>query len=203
MRRHMLCTPMLLLLSVLSVCSVGLSQVQEATPPPVTAKNFRPVTLAHATPAPEFSLQSVNGETVHLADFRGQTVLIHFWATWCGPCKITMPWLVDLQNRYSARGFHVIAIALDDDASKVEIGEFVDKLRVNFPVLIGNEKVAEAYGGIPAMPVSFLVSQDGRMVETVLGISSKSELERAVKQALTIRTATESDPALPDAKTQK
>ena len=134
-------------------------------------------------------MESVNGESVRLSDFHRQTVLIHFWATWCGPCKITMPWLVDLQSKYSARGFRVLAIALDDDATKVEIGEFADQLRVNFPVLIGDEKVAEAYGGVPAMPESFLVSRDGRIVERVIGITSKSELEKSVRTALNARAA--------------
>jgi cytochrome c biogenesis protein CcmG/thiol:disulfide interchange protein DsbE len=100
-----------------------------------------------------------------------------------------MPWLVDLQSRYSARGFRVLAIALDDDATKVEIGEFADQLHVNFPVLIGNEKVAEAYGGIPAMPESFLVSRDGRIVERVLGLESKGELEKSIRKALNAGSA--------------
>jgi cytochrome c biogenesis protein CcmG/thiol:disulfide interchange protein DsbE len=100
-----------------------------------------------------------------------------------------MPWLVDLQSKYSARGFRVLAIALDDDATKVEIEEFADQLHVNFPVLIGNEKVADAYGGVPAMPESFLVSRGGRIVERVLGLESKSELEKSVRRALNARAA--------------
>lgn len=198
MRGHMLCTPISLLLSLLCVTSVGLSQ--EATPPPVLAKNSdRAIRLAlgrPGSPAPEFALESTNGETVRLSDFRGQTVLIHFWATWCAPCKITMPWLVDFQNKYAARGLHVLAVSLDDDATKVEIGEFADSLRVNFPVLIGNEKVAEAYGGIPAMPVSFLVSRDGRIVETVVGVKSKTELETSLRKALNPPASGDSDPAV-------
>ena len=183
MRGHMLCTPMSLLLSVLCITSVGLSQDREPTPPPAVAKN--PVVhLAPGSAAPEFTLQSVNGETMRLSDFQGQAVLIHFWATWCGPCKITMPWLVFLQSKYGPRGFHVLAVSLDVSAAKVEIGEFADELRVNFPVLIGNEKVAEAYGGIPAMPVSFLISRDGRIVETVVGVTSNSDLEKSVRKAL-------------------
>lgn len=203
MRGHMLCTPMSLLLSVLCIAAVGLSQDQETAPPPVPAKNSGPVArLAQGTPAPEFTLSSVNGETIQLADFRGQTVLIHFWATWCGPCKITMSWLVDLQNKYSPRGFRVLAVSLDDDATKVEIGKFADELRVNFPMLVGNEKVAEAYGGIPAMPVSFFVSRDGRIVETVIGVASKSEFERSVRKALNAREA-DADPAPVATQTQK
>jgi peroxiredoxin len=192
MLRHMLCSPFLVL-SVLLTTSVGLDHGQETSPPPAVAVNSGPtLRLAPGSPAPEFTLESVNGESVRLSDFHGQTVLIHFWATWCGPCKITMPWLVDLQSKYTARGFRVLAIALDDDATKVEIGEFADQLHVNFPVLIGNEKIAEAYVGVPAMPESFLVSRDGRIVENVIGITSKSELEKSARKALNARAADDS-----------
>lgn len=198
MRGDVLCTLISLLLSLFCITSVGLSQ--EATPPPVVPKNSgRVIRLAlgsPGSPAPEFALESTNGETVRLSDFRGQTVLIHFWATWCAPCKITMPWLVDFRNKYAARGFHVLAVSLDDDATKVEIGEFADGLRVNFPVLIGNEKVAEAYGGIPAVPLSCLVGRDGRIVETVVGLKSKTELERSLRKALNAPAAGDSDPAV-------
>jgi len=132
MHGHMFCTPMSLLLSVLCITSVGLSQDRDPTPPPAVAKN-PVIRLAPGSAAPEFTLQSVNGETMRLSDFQGQAVLIHFWATWCGPCKITMPWMVDLQSKYSPRGFHVLAVSLDDRATKLEIGEFADELRVNFP----------------------------------------------------------------------
>jgi peroxiredoxin len=96
---------------------------------------------------------------------------------------------MDLQSKYSARGFRVLAIALDDDATKVEIGEFADQLHVNFPVLIGNEKVAEAYGGIPAMPESFLLSREGRIVERFVGVTSKGEIEKSVRKALNPQAA--------------
>jgi len=189
MLRRMLCSPSLVL-AVLFITSVGLGHGQESAPPPAAAKNSgSTLRLPPGSPAPEFALESVNGESVRLSDFHGQTVLIHFWATWCGPCKITMPWLVDLQSKYSARGFRVLALALDDDATKVEIGEFADQLHVNFPVLIGNEKVAEAYGGIPAMPESFLVNREGRIVEKVIGLTSKGELDKSVRTALNARAA--------------
>jgi peroxiredoxin len=97
-----------------------------------------------------------------------------------------MPWLVDLQNKYAARGFHVLALSLDDDASRAEIGEFTDKNHMNFPVLIGNETVAKLYGGVPAMPESVLISEDGKVVERIVGLRSKSELEGSVKKAMNV-----------------
>jgi thiol-disulfide isomerase/thioredoxin len=135
-------------------------------------------------PAPDFALESLNGETVHLSDFRGKVVLLNFWATWCGPCKILTPWFVDLQNQYRPQGLEIIGIALDEDATRVEIAEFTDNLRVNYVVLIGNEKVAESYGGIPAMPDTFFIGRDGKIVDRIIGLKGKGELEDSIKKAL-------------------
>ena len=165
---------------------------QNASLPPAS----RPaVHIVPGSPAPDFSLQSVNGETVRLFDFQGQTVLIYFWATWVGPCKVMTPWLADLQSKYASRGFHVIAVALDDDATRVEIGEFADQNHMSYPVLLGNDQVAESYGGVPAMPESILVGQDGKIVERIVGLRSRSELEKSIKKAL----STKSDPGTPAA----
>jgi thiol-disulfide isomerase/thioredoxin len=135
-------------------------------------------------PAPDFALESLHGETVHLSDFRGKVVLLNFWATWCAPCKILTPWLVDLQNQYRPQGLEIIGIALDEDATKAEIAELADKERVNYVVLIGNEKVAGSYGGVPAMPDTFFIGRDGQIVNRTIGLKSKSELEDSIKKAL-------------------
>ena len=97
-------------------------------------------------------------------------MLVNFWATWCGPCKILTPWLVDLQNQYQPQGLEIIGFALDEDASQAEMAEFADKLRVNYMVLIGNEKMAEAYGGVPAMPDTFFIGRDSGRLWTVLSV---------------------------------
>ena len=145
-----------------------------------------PVRLA---PASDFALDSLNGNIVHLSDFRGNVVLVNFWATWCGPCKILTPWLVELRNQYHPQGLEILGIALDEDATEVEIGEFSDKMKINFPILIGNENVARAYGGIPAMPATFLISRDGKIVETIVGLKSKGELEGSIKKAIDVQPA--------------
>lgn len=111
-------------------------------------------------------------------------VLLNFWATWCAPCKILTPWFVDLQNQYRPEGLEIIGIALDEAASKAEIAEFADKLRVNYMVLIGNEKMAEAYGGVPAMPDTFFIGRDGKIVDSLIGLKGKGELEDSIKKAL-------------------
>lgn len=109
---------------------------------------------------------------------------MNFWATWCGPCKILTPWFVALQNQFGPQGLVIVGVTLDEDATKVEIAEFTDTMRVNYPVLIGNEKVAEAYGGVPAMPETFFIARDGRIVGKMIGLKGRDEIETAIQKAL-------------------
>jgi len=118
--------------------------------------------------APDFILSSFEGETVSLSGFRGKAVLLNFCATWSGPCGILTPWFVDLQNQYGPQGLQTIGVALDEDATRVELSDFADKMRVNYPLLIGNEKVARTYGGLPLLPETFFIGRDG----TIVGKSS-------------------------------
>lgn len=134
-------------------------------------------------PAPDFSLAALDGKTVKLSDFRGKAVLLNFWATWCEPCKIEMPWFVDLQKKYGPQGLQVIGVAMDD-ASPKEIGEFAQKMSVNYPVLVGKEAVGDQYGGIPYLPSTFYISRDGKVVDRVFGLVSRSEIENNIQKAL-------------------
>jgi cytochrome c biogenesis protein CcmG/thiol:disulfide interchange protein DsbE len=133
--------------------------------------------------APDFSLASLDGKNVKLSDFRGKAVLLNFWATWCEPCKIEMPWFVDLQKKYGPQGLQVVGIAMDD-ASPKEIGEFSRKMSVNYPVLVGKESVGDQYGGIPYLPSTFYISRDGKVVDRVFGLVSRSEIENNIQKAL-------------------
>src|ERR1700691_5268871 len=110
--------------------------------------------LTQATVAPDFSLESLDGKSLRLSDLRGKAVLLNFWATWCGPCKIEMPWFVDLQNQYGSQGLQIVGVAMDD-ASKEDIAKFAKDMGVNYPVLIGKDSVGDEYGGVNALPQSF------------------------------------------------
>jgi thiol-disulfide isomerase/thioredoxin len=142
-----------------------------------------PIGMGYGTPAPDFTLESLDGRAVTLSQFKGKAVLVNFWATWCGPCKIETPWLVDLQNQYGAQGLQVVGVAMDD-SGKDEIAKFAKDMGVNYPVLLGKEAVGDAYGGVPALPESFFVSRDGKIVDKIMGLEGKSEIEAAVKKAL-------------------
>ena len=145
--------------------------------------------LSVSSPAPDFSLESLDGKTLRLSDFRGKAVLLNFGATWCGPCKIEMPWFVELQNQYASQGLQIVGVAMDD-ASKEDISKFAKDMGVNYPILIGKDAVGEQYGGVPALPESFLIGRDGKIVDKILGLRGKAEIEDSIKKALDTRPAT-------------
>lgn len=139
-------------------------------------------------PAPDFSLASLDGKTVKLSDFRGKAVLLNFWATWCEPCKIEMPWFVELQRQYGPQGLQVLGVAMDDTSPK-DISEFAQKMGVNYPIAMGKEAVGEQYGGIPYLPSTFYISRDGKVVDRVFGLVSRSEIEDNIKKTLSTQVA--------------
>jgi len=139
-------------------------------------------------PAPDFTLQTLDGKTMRLSDWRGKAVLLNFWATWCGPCKIETPWLVELQNQYGSQGLQIVGVAMDD-SGKDEIAKFAREMGMNYPVLLGKEAVGDAYGGVPYLPETFFIGRDGKIVDKIMGIDSRSVIEQGIRKALNTRPA--------------
>jgi peroxiredoxin len=157
--------------------------------------------ITQSSVAPDFSLESLDGGTMRLSDLRGKAVLLNFWATWCGPCKIEMPWFVDLQNQYRSQGLQIVGVAMDD-ASKDDIKKFAKDMGVNYPILIGKEAVGDQYGGVPALPETFLIGRDGKIVDKIIGLRGKSEIEDSIKKALDTRPASSQAALVPAAPEQ-
>jgi thiol-disulfide isomerase/thioredoxin len=139
--------------------------------------------LAYGTPAPDFTLETLDGKSVSLSSLRGKAVVVNFWATWCGPCKIETPWLVEMQNQYGAQGLQIVGVAMDD-SGKDEIARFAKNMGMNYPVALGKEAVGDAYGGVSYLPESFFVGRDGKIVDKIMGLEGRSEIEDAIKKAL-------------------
>lgn len=139
-------------------------------------------------PAPDFTLTSLDGKNLKLSDFHGKAVLLNFWATWCEPCKIEMPWFVDLQRKYGPQGLQVFGVAMDD-ASPKDISDFAQKMGVNYPIVIGKEEVGTLYGGVQFLPSTFFISRDGKVVDRVFGLVSRSEIESNIQRALSSQVA--------------
>jgi thiol-disulfide isomerase/thioredoxin len=134
-------------------------------------------------PAPDFELETLDGRKVKLSDYRGKAVLLNFWATWCQPCKIEMPWLIEFEKDYKAEGFEVVGVAMED-TDKAEIEKFLKEMNVNYVVLLGKESVGEEYGGVLGLPTTFYIGRDGTIVEQHAGLISKSDIEAHIKKAL-------------------
>jgi DsbE subfamily thiol:disulfide oxidoreductase len=133
-------------------------------------------------PAPNFQLTALDGKQVSLSDYRGKAVLLNFWATWCGPCRIEMPWFVDLQKKYSGQGFEIVGVAMDDSGEKA-IKDFTQQIGTNYTVLLGKDAVGDAYG-VEGMPTTFFIGRDGKVIDQTLGLASKKELEERIQRAI-------------------
>jgi thiol-disulfide isomerase/thioredoxin len=131
-----------------------------------------------------FTLKDLSGRDVALKAFKGQVLLLNFWATWCGPCKVEIPGLVELSAEYGHRGLIVLGISIDDPPSKLT--PFVEQLGMSYPVLLGidQERLHAAYGPSSGVPRTFVVSRDGTLCRTYVGLTPKGVLERQIRSLL-------------------
>jgi peroxiredoxin len=154
----------------------------------VACNSSRPVKAAvkpdkDRKPAPEFALKDAAGKTVHLSDYKGKVVLLNFWATWCGPCKIEIPWFMDFEQKYKDRGFAVLGISMDDDGWAA-VKPYIQEHKVNYRVLLGNESITNLYGGVESLPTTFVIDRNGRVASVHIGLVSKSEYQNDIVHLL-------------------
>lgn len=133
--------------------------------------------------APDFALKDVTGATVRLSDYRGKVVLLNFWATWCGPCKIEIPWFIDFEQSYKDRKFAVLGISMDEDGWD-SVKPYLEQRRINYRVMIGTEELSQLYGGIDALPTTFMIDREGRIASKHEGLVSKSAYENEILDLL-------------------
>jgi len=143
--------------------------------------------------APNFTLTDLKGNRVSLSSYRGKAVQLNFWATWCAPCKIETPWLIELEKQYGPRGFEVLGVSFDDlnkddpkelAKDKAEIVRGAALLHIPYPVLIDGDSIGKAYGDVDVFPTSFFVDRKGTIVAASVGLTSKDELENNIRKAL-------------------
>jgi cytochrome c biogenesis protein CcmG/thiol:disulfide interchange protein DsbE len=144
-------------------------------------------------PAPVFTLTNLKGEKVSLASYKGKAVQINFWATWCAPCKIETPWLIELEKQYQPKGFEILGVSFDDldkddpkllAKDKAEIARSVAQLHIPYPVLLDGDTIAKPYGDGDVYPTSYFVDRNGTIVAATFGLTSKSDLEGNILKAL-------------------
>ena len=143
-------------------------------------------------PEPALTLKDLNGTDVSLSDYKGKVVLVNFWATWCEPCRVEIPWLIEMQQKYGDKGFVILGIALDDDGKSV-VAPFVAKERfdvngkkegMSYKILIGNDDATDKFGGLFGYPTSILISRDGKQIKRVTGMINPDEMAKVVESQL-------------------
>jgi peroxiredoxin len=147
---------------------------------PSTSPKSKPVTIGSAAPA--FSLRDLSGRPLALADYRGKVVVLDFWATWCIPCRQEVPHFIALQKKHGSKGLAVIGISLDDEEKPVR--SFYTEFGMTYPVAMGNAAMAEQYGGILGLPVTFVIDRQGRIRFRHDGQTDAATIEREVASLL-------------------
>lgn len=133
--------------------------------------------------APDFELQDAQGNTVRLSAYKGKVVLLDFWATWCTPCKASMPWMNELSKKYAGDGLVVIGVSMDREGWQV-IKPFTEKLQITYPILLGTPRVAYLYGDVDSLPLAFFVDRSQRVAAIHLGAASRKDFEKTIRLLL-------------------
>jgi peroxiredoxin len=170
--------------------------VKRSAPPPAVAEETAsaepPSLSSKASPACkpssraklDFVLKDKNGVDVHLTDYKGKVVLLNFWATWCGPCKVEIPEFVELYSQYKDRGFVILGVLSQDTPTKDQLQAFLTENKMEYPILYSSEKLESAFDDLWALPTTFLISRDGAMCAKQLGPAAKEDVERSLKALL-------------------
>ena len=133
--------------------------------------------------APQFRLSTLDGHELSLSEFRGRIVVVNFWATWCAPCRVEMPWLSELGIRYRAKGLTILGVSVDDE-DRDRVGRFVRDRKVTYPILLKDGDVEARYGGVQFLPQTFFIDRRGRVTERIYGMRTQAQWEADIRHAL-------------------
>lgn len=150
---------------------------------PTTAAAEPALRAATSQPSAAWELKDVDGKLVKSSDFAGKVVILDFWATWCGPCRMEIPGFIELQKQYADKGLVVVGVSLDQDGASV-VKNFMEKTGVNYPVVLGDEKIVNAFGGVEGIPTTFVIDRDGKIIRKHVGYTAKAEFEAEIKPLL-------------------
>ena len=141
---------------------------------------------ADAEVAPDFALKDIAGNEVRLSDYRGKVVALNFWATWCGPCKLETPWLVELREQYHKQGFEIIGVSVDSlgEYYPADISAFTKKYKVSYPVVMATKEMVSAFGPVTGLPTTLVIDRQGKIRHRHRGLISFDDLKEKVAPLL-------------------
>ncbi len=145
--------------------------------------NYVPATQKSSVKAADFSLSTSDGKTLKLSDLKGKVVILDFWATWCPPCRKGIPDLIDLKKRYGTKGVEIVGISVDQE-TKPDVVPFIKDYGINYPVVYADNGIVINYGGIRAIPTTFVIDREGKIVASYEGLVSKLTYENHIKKLL-------------------
>jgi thiol-disulfide isomerase/thioredoxin len=193
--------------AVLVVAVIFLNRQQPGTNPPaeaINAANAAAEKQALSVPVDDIVLKDLQGKEVKVSDLKGKVVLLDFWATWCGPCKIEIPWLIEFQKKYGPQGFTIVGVDIDPESKKAGyVAHYLETARyevngqkepINYPVVIGEESLGDKFG-LDGYPTGVLISRDGHLVKITSGLVGKDEIAKDIEGQLQAAPATIAVPA--------
>ena len=186
--------PAIIVIAIIAVIVLAAHYADKATRLPKTtaASLTKTESKDESKPAPDLTLKDLDGKEVSLASLKGKVVLVNFWATWCEPCKVEIPELIELQQEYGPKGFTVLGIAMDEEGRSA-VAPFVQKEKfdtdsgkstMNYPIVIGNDDAGDKFGGLLGYPTSILLSRDGKQVKHITGLITREDVEKSIQAQL-------------------
>src|SRR5580658_264718 len=141
---------------------------------------------------PAVTFKDLRGQDVPLDSLKGKVVVVNFWATWCEPCRVEIPWMIGFQQKYADKGFTMLGVAMDEDG-KASVDPFISstkfdvggqQLAMNYPIVLGNDDIADKFGGMLGLPTTLVISRDGKIVKRYIGLANEADLDKQIKDLL-------------------
>jgi cytochrome c biogenesis protein CcmG/thiol:disulfide interchange protein DsbE len=141
---------------------------------------------------PEVTFKNLQGQDVSLSGLKGKVVIVNFWATWCEPCRVEIPWMIGFQQKYADKGLTILGVAMDDEGKSV-VAPYVQStqfdvdghsMTMNYPIVLGNDDIAAKFGGLLGFPTTIVISRDGKVQKRFIGLADEAELDKQIKALL-------------------